>query len=490
MSHAAQFLAEAKQVIDGLDVEAIERMATLLEQVRERGGRLFILGVGGSAANASHAVNDFRKIVGIEAYAPTDNVSELTARTNDEGWPTIFVEWLRVSRLKPEDLILVLSVGGGNLEKNVSPNLVTALQYAQEVGTPVIGIVGKDGGYTAKVAAACVIVPTVNPDHITPHSEAFQAVVWHLLVSHPRLKAKQTKWESVEMSRGLNRAVFLDRDGVLNRAVVRDGRPYPPAALEELEILPGVAEACAEAPRRRLPADRGDQPARRRPRHPAPRGGRGDERPAPGRDADRRDPRLLRGRRRLPAPQAESRAAARGGRSSCDRPAGQLHGRRPLARRRGRPPRRLPHRLHRPRLRRAATRPARRPRCRGPDRRRGLDPFRPGPREFSMTKLTDLKVKIFADGADRGGMLELYSNPLIKGFTTNPTLMRNAGITDYEAFARDIVTAIPDRPISLEVFSDDFDEMERQARRIASWGENVYVKIPVTNTHGESCDAR
>jgi D-sedoheptulose 7-phosphate isomerase len=197
MSHAAQFLGEARRVIDGLDVEAIERMAMHLEQVRGRGGRLFILGVGGSAANASHAVNDFRKIAGIEAYAPTDNVSELTARTNDEGWSTIFVEWLKVSRMKAEDLILVLSVGGGSLEKNVSPNLVTALQYAQEVGTPVIGIVGKDGGYTARVASACAIVPTVNPDHITPHSEAFQAVVWHLLVSHPRVKAKPTKWESV-----------------------------------------------------------------------------------------------------------------------------------------------------------------------------------------------------------------------------------------------------------------------------------------------------
>jgi D-sedoheptulose 7-phosphate isomerase len=198
MSHASQFLDEARKVIDGLDVEAIERMAVLIDEARARGGRLFILGVGGSAGNASHAVNDFRKIVGIEAYAPTDNVSELTARTNDEGWPTIFVEWLRVSRLKAEDLILVLSVGGGNMEKNVSPNLVTALQYAREVGTPVIGIVGKDGGYTAKVAAACTIVPTVNPEHITPHSEAFQAVVWHLLVSHPRLKAKPTKWESVK----------------------------------------------------------------------------------------------------------------------------------------------------------------------------------------------------------------------------------------------------------------------------------------------------
>ncbi|MBX6311600.1 MAG: SIS domain-containing protein [Isosphaeraceae bacterium] len=197
MDHTRRYLAEARQILEALDVEAIEQMAGLLEQARGRGGRLFILGVGGSAANASHAVNDFRKIVGLEAYAPTDNVSELTARTNDEGWATIFAEWLRTSRLRPEDLILVLSVGGGSVEKNVSPNLVAALRYAQEVGTPILGIVGKEGGYTARVADACVIVPTVNPDHVTPHAEAFQAVIWHLLVSHPRLKARPTKWESV-----------------------------------------------------------------------------------------------------------------------------------------------------------------------------------------------------------------------------------------------------------------------------------------------------
>jgi D-sedoheptulose 7-phosphate isomerase len=197
MSHVTEYLAEAKEIIHRLDSEAIERMVSLLEQTRANGGRLFVLGVGGSAANASHAVNDFRKIVGIEAYSPTDNVSELTARTNDEGWSTIFAEWLRVSRMGSQDLVLVLSVGGGNLEMNVSPNLVTALEYAREVGTPVIGIVGKDGGHTAKVAAACVVVPTVNPEHVTPHSEAFQAVIWHLLVSHPRLKARPTKWESV-----------------------------------------------------------------------------------------------------------------------------------------------------------------------------------------------------------------------------------------------------------------------------------------------------
>jgi D-sedoheptulose 7-phosphate isomerase len=195
-NYTEQHLSEATEVIRKLDVGAIERMVTLLAELREHGGRLFFLGVGGSAGNCSHAVNDFRKIVGIESYAPTDNVSELTARTNDEGWATVFVEWLKVSRLKPSDMLFVLSVGGGNLEKNISPNLVLAAQYAKQVGAKVVGVVGRDGGYTAKVADACVIVPTVNPDTVTPHTEAFQAVVWHLLVSHPRLKARQTKWES------------------------------------------------------------------------------------------------------------------------------------------------------------------------------------------------------------------------------------------------------------------------------------------------------
>ena len=198
MSFARQFLDEVAQVAAALSIDQIEKAATLLAETRSGGGRLFILGVGGSAGNASHAVNDFRKITGIEAYAPTDNVSELTARANDEGWPSIFEAWLKVSRLNAKDTLLIFSVGGGNLEKNVSPNLVTALQYARQIGSKVIGIVGRDGGYTAKVADACVLVPVVNPDHITPHSEAFQAVVWHLLVSHPILKQAQTKWESVK----------------------------------------------------------------------------------------------------------------------------------------------------------------------------------------------------------------------------------------------------------------------------------------------------
>ena len=193
---AQQFLAEASEVISRLDTAQIENAARLLAETRHAGGRLFILGVGGSAANASHAVNDFRKIAGIEAYAPTDNVSELTARVNDEGWSTVFEAWLKTSRLQANDLVLVFSVGGGDLAKNISPNLVAALQYAKTVNAKIVGVVGRDGGFTAKVADACVIVPTVNSAHITPHTEAFQAVVWHLLVSHPAVRQQQTKWES------------------------------------------------------------------------------------------------------------------------------------------------------------------------------------------------------------------------------------------------------------------------------------------------------
>jgi D-sedoheptulose 7-phosphate isomerase len=197
MSYSTQHLKETAEIVAKINPADCDKCVAELRAVREHGGRLFMLGVGGSAANASHAVNDFRKIAGIETYAPTDNVSELTARTNDEGWASVFVEWLRTSKLNSKDCLFILSVGGGNVEKNVSPNLVAALQLAKQVGARIIGIVGKDGGYTAKVADACVIVPTVNPNNVTPHSEAFQAVVWHLFVSHPDLKVNQTKWESV-----------------------------------------------------------------------------------------------------------------------------------------------------------------------------------------------------------------------------------------------------------------------------------------------------
>ena len=196
MNYAESHLKEAIEIINQIDTDSIEKVVNLLQTVKAAGGRIFFLGVGGSAGNCSHAVNDFRKIVEIESYAPTDNVSELTARTNDEGWPTVFESWLKISKLNSNDLIFIFSVGGGSLEKNISPNLVLALQYAKEVGSKITGVVGRDGGYTAQVADACVIIPTVNPENITPHTEAFQAVVWHLIVSHPKLKVNQTKWES------------------------------------------------------------------------------------------------------------------------------------------------------------------------------------------------------------------------------------------------------------------------------------------------------
>lgn len=198
MDFTQQFLQTAGQILRKMDVDAIERAIQILAETRKQGGRLFVLGVGGSAANASHAVNDFRKLAGFEAYAPTDNVSELTARVNDEGWATVFEAWLRGSRLRANDLVFVLSVGGGSLEKNVSANLVAALKFAKQVGARVIGVVGRDGGYTARVADAVILIPPLDGDNVTPHTEAFQAVIWHLMVSHPALKLSQTKWESVK----------------------------------------------------------------------------------------------------------------------------------------------------------------------------------------------------------------------------------------------------------------------------------------------------
>jgi D-sedoheptulose 7-phosphate isomerase len=198
MTYSEGHLRETAEIVSKLDPALCEKAVELLAAVRARGGRLFILGVGGSAANASHAVNDFRKLAGMESYAPTDNVSELTARTNDDGWPSVFSEWLKESRLSEKDALLVLSVGGGTLKKNVSPNLVAALQLAKERGSAVLGIVGRDGGYTARVADVAIVIPTVNPANVTPHSEAFQAVVWHLWISHPTLKVAETKWESMK----------------------------------------------------------------------------------------------------------------------------------------------------------------------------------------------------------------------------------------------------------------------------------------------------
>jgi len=193
---ADQYLKESKLIIEKLDLSAIEKMTTLLVDLRKRKGRLFLLGVGGGAGHAGHAVNDFRKLAGIESYSPSDNVSELTARTNDEGWDTTYAAWLEGSHLTKHDMLFVFSVGGGDLEKNISPNIVRAVQLAKKVGADVIGVLGRNGGYTANMATACVIVPTVNPSMITPHTESFQALVWHLLVSDPRLQMISNKWES------------------------------------------------------------------------------------------------------------------------------------------------------------------------------------------------------------------------------------------------------------------------------------------------------
>ena len=196
MNFSQKYLNEANQIIDRLDEKKIEKLVDLINEIKLNDGRIFFLGVGGSAGNCSHAVNDFRKIVGVECYAPTDNVSELTARTNDEGWKTIFVEWLKVSKLTNKDLIFIFSVGGGSLEKNISVNLVEAIKYGKSLGSRITGVVGKDGGYTAQNSDTCIIIPIVNDQNITPHTEAFQAVIWHLIVSHPKLKTNQTKWES------------------------------------------------------------------------------------------------------------------------------------------------------------------------------------------------------------------------------------------------------------------------------------------------------
>jgi D-sedoheptulose 7-phosphate isomerase len=201
MNYISQYLEEAIQIFRLIDQKSIERMLDLLFEVRRQKGRVFFLGVGGGAGHASHAVNDFRKIAGIECYAPTDNVSELTARINDDGWDTTYRNWLEGSRLRQQDAVCIFSVGGGDAERNISSNLVSALQYAKQVGAKICGVVGRDGGFTARVSDACVVIPTVNPETVTPHTESFQAVIWHLLVSHPRLKASEMKWESVSASR-------------------------------------------------------------------------------------------------------------------------------------------------------------------------------------------------------------------------------------------------------------------------------------------------
>jgi D-sedoheptulose 7-phosphate isomerase len=198
MLYTDEYLSQVKMIASSIDTQAVEKIVDILIDIRKNGGRLFFLGVGGGAGNASHAVNDFRKIAGIESYSPCDNVSELTARINDDGWESVFVEWLKGSKLNKRDGLFIFSVGGGNLEKNISPNLVRALEYTKKCGAKIVGVVGRDGGFTGKVADGCVIIPTINTGTITPHTEAFQSVIWHLIVSHPRLKTNEMKWESVK----------------------------------------------------------------------------------------------------------------------------------------------------------------------------------------------------------------------------------------------------------------------------------------------------
>jgi transaldolase len=318
MLFAEKYLHQTSQVAAQIDAAKVEAIAQILKKTRNLGGRLFLVGSGGGAGHASHATCDFRKLGGFEAYCPTDNVSLLTARINDEGWESSLAWYLKTSHLNQNDCLFVFSVGGGNQEKSISSNVVGAVKFAKQVGASVVGVVGRDGGYTAQVADACVIVPTIDSEEVTPHTESFQAVIWHLLVSHPDIQLHPTKWESMN---------------------------NPEAA----------------------------------PLTSNPKGS--DHKPA---------------------------------------------------------------------------------------------------------KAQTLKVKIFADGADKPGMLQMYMNPLIAGFTTNPTLMRKAGVEDYRGFAQEILTVIKDKPISFEVFTDDLDAMETQAKEIASWGENVVVKIPVTNTKGDS----
>lgn len=247
ISHSQKYLAETTEIAATIDHEAIERIVAELEQLRARGGRLFLLGVGGSAANCSHAVNDFRKLADIEAYTPIDNVSELTARTNDEGWDTVFDSWLKTSHACGKDAVFVLSVGGGDEERKVSVNIVRALDEAKRRGLKIYGIVGRREGYTKRVGDEVVVVPAVDPAHLTPHAEAFQAVIWHCIVFHPRLNVHRGKWETITKAArpelSMRRAVFLDRDGVVNKAIIRDGRVYAPTSMKEVEVLPGAVDA-------------------------------------------------------------------------------------------------------------------------------------------------------------------------------------------------------------------------------------------------------
>ncbi len=438
-----------------------------------------MLGVGGSAANATHMVNDFRKIAQIETYSPTDNVSELTARVNDEGWDTVFVQWLAGSRLSDRDMIFVLSVGGGDLERNISPNIVRALEYAQEVGATICGIVGRNGGYTARVADACVIVPTVNSTTVTPHAEAFQAVIWHLMVSHPALRAVEMKWESsgrarpdVEahrMTDSLQPAVFLDRDGVLNQVFVRDGVTHPPSHVGEFALLPGVAGRRAAPARRGLSTCCGDESAGRGARDTDARGRASDPRAHASAAASARCVGLFpRQPRRVRLPQAAARHAAGGGAALAARSAAQLSRRRSLERRDRRAGGRMPDHPRRDAVQRPRAVPTRSLLSAiWPRRRTGFLPLPEG--EKSM--------KLFVDTANLEELEQCLKRGFPSGVTTNPSILSKEQRRDFREHINDMIAVLKkynsDIPLSVEVFTAD-------PERDAAAGRGVPAVISAT----------
>ena len=355
MSFAEFFLNTCKEAIDGFEHESIEQAVMTLRQVRQDSGRLFVAGSGGGAGHASHAVCDFRKLCNIDAYAPYDNISELTARVNDDGWESSLSNTLKVSRMNERDALLLFSVGGGDEERNISANLVSAAKYAKSRGAKVIAIVGRDGGYLGKNADVAIIIPPVNGDLVTPITEGFQAVIWHLLVSHPMLAMNAAKWES-EVAQSTGTAKKNHNENGNGNGKNQSG---------ELNTNPITNNSAAQL--------------------------------------------LEKFNQTVTATQQAQAPTAK-----------------------------------------------------------------------------DLRIKIYADGANLDDMRARNQDPLIHGFTTNPTLMRKSGVSDYEQFAKAALEMIPNKPISFEVFSDDFDEMERQALQIASWGNNVYVKVPITNSKSES----
>eukprot|EP00439_Symbiodinium_sp_Y106_P088921 s1_g1457.t1 len=419
-------------------------MIKILSEVRSNAGRLFFVGVGGGAGNANHAVCDFRKLAGIESYSVSDNVSELTARVNDDGWDTSYANWLKVSRISSNDAVFVFSVGGGNREKNVSVNLVQALIVAEEAGAKIVGVVGRDGGYAAQVADACVVVPPINSSTVTPHTEAYQAVIWHLMVSHPALLTGEMKWETGvgESLRSLSAAGY--------ELFVTTNQPDHAKGKTTLENILAVRDAFEEK-LRQLGVTLTDSyyclchPDGTTPGYGAPcacykPSSHMVEKLAAAHNIDIGTSWMV---------------GDRDGDMICGKGAGLRTIRLPDAN----------------------------PEAAAGEGEKG---------DYQATDIVEATAIILQrhderiDGAEIEAIKKAYKDPMIAGFTTNPTLMRKAGIVDYTAFAKEVISEIPDKPISFEVFSDDLESMEREAEVIHSWGGNTYIKIPVSNTKGEA----